>query len=164
MAFVVVLVGAVLVAVGGLGVVYVLGMRARSPLVLRPLVRLQRAVINPRQMRSAGRPGAYASIIRHVGRSSGASYETPVGAVATEDGFLIGLVYGARTEWLRNVLTSGSAAIVHEGRTYTVDRPEVVPMRSVETEFAPGDRRGFRVLGVDQALRLHRAEGSEVAA
>ncbi|MDH5244203.1 MAG: nitroreductase family deazaflavin-dependent oxidoreductase, partial [Chloroflexota bacterium] len=90
MELVVVLVGAALVAIGGIAAVYVLGMRSRSPFVIGPLVRLQRAVINPRQLRSAGKPGAYASIIRHVGRTSGKAYETPVGVVPTEDGFLIG--------------------------------------------------------------------------
>ena len=164
MALVVVLVGTVVVAIGGMGAVYVLGMRARSRLVIGPLVRLQRVVINPRQLHSAGEPGAYASIIRHVGRASGRPYETPVGVVATEDGFLIGLVYGSGTSWLRNVLASGSATIVHAGRTYAVDEPEVVPMRTVAARFGPGDQRGFRVLGVDQALRLHRVGPAEVAA
>jgi deazaflavin-dependent oxidoreductase (nitroreductase family) len=163
MALVAVLVGVALVAIGGMGAAYVLGMRARSWLVIGPLIRIQRAVINPRQLRSAGKPGAYASIIRHVGRTTGTSYETPVGVVATEDGFLIGLVYGAGTSWLRNVLANGSATIVHEGRTYAVDRPEVVPMRTVAAQFGPGDQRGFRFLGVDQALRLHRMGPADVA-
>jgi deazaflavin-dependent oxidoreductase (nitroreductase family) len=109
-------------------------------------------------MRSAGRPGAYASIIRHRGRVSGQAYETPVGAVATDDGFLIALVYGSRTNWLRNVLAAGSATIVNEGRAYAVDRPEVVSMRDVSASFSPGDQRGFRWLAVDQALRVRRVE------
>ena len=163
MSIVVVLVGTVLVAIVGIGAVYVLGMRAKSRLVIGPLVRLQRAVINPRQLRSAGSPGSYASIIRHSGRTSGRPYETTVGVVATDGGFLIGLVYGTRTSWVRNVLASGRATIVHEGRTYCVDRPEVLPMRTVAAHFAPSDRRGFRFLGVDQALRLHNAAPADDA-
>ncbi len=146
------------IGLGAIGLVVLVGMRAKSPLVLRPLVLLQRAVINPRQMRSAGSPGAYASVIRHRGRISGRAYETPVDAVPTDDGFVIALVYGSRTSWLRNVLASGSATIVHEGQAYEVDRPEVVPMRSVEARFAAGDRRGFRWLAVDEALRVRRIE------
>jgi deazaflavin-dependent oxidoreductase (nitroreductase family) len=163
MSVVVVLVGTVLVAIVGVGAVYVLGMRAKSRVVIGPLVRLQRAVINPRQLRSAGSPGSYASIIRHIGRSSGRPYETPVGVVATEDGFLIGLVYGTGTNWVRNVLASGRATIIHEGRTYSVDRPEVLPMRTVAAHFAPSDRRGFRFLGVDQALRVHNVVPADAA-
>ena len=153
-----ILVGALLLGVVAIALVFMLGMRAKSPLVLRPLIRLQRAIINPKQMRSAGTPGAYASVIRHRGRSSGRQYETPVGVVATDDGFLIALVYGSRTNWLQNVLASGSATIVHEGQTHQVDQPEIVSMQTVETHFTAGDQRGFRRFAIDQALRVRRVE------
>lgn len=158
----VILGGIVAVALVAVGLVVLLGMRAKSPLVLRPLILLQRKVINPRQMRSAGAPGAYASVIRHRGRVSGLAYETPVDAVPTDDGFLIALVYGSRTDWLRNVLATGSATIVHDGQATQVDRPEVVPMHSVEARFKAGDRRGFRWLAIDEALRVHRVEPGAV--
>jgi deazaflavin-dependent oxidoreductase (nitroreductase family) len=153
-----ILVGALFLGVVAIALVYVLGMRAKSPLVLSPLIRLQRAIINPKQMRSAGTPGAYASVIRHRGRTSGRPYETPVGVVAADDGFLIALVYGSRTNWLQNVLASGSATIVHEGQTYEVDQPEIIPMQTVAARFAGGDQQGFRLLAVDQALRVRRVE------
>jgi len=152
------LAGALFVGLAAIALVYMLGMRAKSPLVQGPLIRLQRAIINPRQMRSAGTPGAYASVIRHRGRVSGRLYETPVGAVAAGDGFVIGLVYGSRTNWCQNVLASGSATIVHEGQTHQVDQPEIVPMQAVETHFTAGDQRGFRRFAVDQALRVRRVE------
>jgi hypothetical protein len=150
------LAGALIVGLVVLALLYLLGMRAKSPLVLRPLIWLQRVVINPRQMQSAGTPGAYAAVIRHRGRVSGRQLETPVGAVAVGDGFVIALVYGPRSNWCQNVLASGSATIVHEGHTYAVDHPEVVPMPEVEAHFTPGDQRGFRRLRVDQALRVRR--------
>ncbi len=155
------LAGALFVGIAAMALVYMLGMRAKSPVVQAPLIRLQRAIINPRQMRSAGTPGAYASVIRHRGRVSGLPYETPVGAVSTGDGFVIGLVYGSRTNWCQNVLASGSATIVHEGQTHQVDRPEIVSMKTVETHFTAGDQRGFRRFAVDQALRVRRVETGE---
>lgn len=154
----VIVVGVLLLGVATIALGYVLGMRAKSPLVLGPLIRLQRAVINPRQLRTAGTPGAYAGIIRHRGRISGQPYETPVGVVPLDDGFIIALVYGPDTNWLRNVLAAGSATIVHDGCTYAVDRPEIVPMHRVSDRFTPGDQRGFRWLGVDQVLQVRRAE------
>ena len=60
-------------------IVFVLRMRGRSPRVLNAVRRVNRAIVNPRQMRSAGTPGAYASVIRHRGRTSGRPYETPLG-------------------------------------------------------------------------------------
>lgn len=153
--------GALILGLVVIALVYVLGMRTKSPLVLSPLIRLQRAIINPKQMGSAGTPGAYASVIRHRGRVSGQPYETPVGVVADEDGFLIALVYGSRTQWLQNVLAAGSATIVHEGQSYAVDQPEVIPMQTVAARFTSSDRQGFRVLRVDQALRVRRVEPEE---
>jgi len=152
------LAGALFVGLVAIALVFLLGMRAKSPLVLNPLIRLQRAILNPRQMRSAGSPGAYASVIRHRGRTSGRPYETPVGVVATDDGFLIALMYGSRTNWLQNVLASGSATIVHEGQTFAVDQPEIIPMQAVAARFTSSDQQGFRVLRVDQALRVRRVE------
>lgn len=152
------LAGALVLGLVAIAIVFVLGMRTRSRLVLSPLIRLQRAILNPRQMRSAGTPGAYAAVIRHRGRTSGRPYETPVGVVADDDRFLIALVYGSRTNWLRNVLASGFATIVHEGHTYQVDRPELIPMPEVAARFTSGDQQGFRLLHVDQALRVRRAE------
>ncbi len=152
------LAGALIVGLAVIAVVIVLGLRAKSPLVLKPFIGLQRKVINPKQMRSAGTAGAYASVIRHQGRTSGRSYETPVGAVADEDGFLIAIMYGPRTSWLQNVLASGTATIVHEGQAYQVDRPELVPIQAVADRFTSSDQQGFRVLRVAHALRVREVE------
>jgi deazaflavin-dependent oxidoreductase (nitroreductase family) len=152
------LLGAVLLGLLAVSAAFILGMRARSPRLLNAVRRFNRAVSNPRQMRSAGSPGAYASVIRHTGRTTGKPYETPVGAVATEDGFVIALVYGRNTDWLRNVLASGSAVIVHEGHTYRVDRPQVVPIEAAAGYLSAKDRRNHRLFGVDQCLRVRRVE------
>jgi hypothetical protein len=111
-------------------IVYVLGIRSRSSAVRNAARRFHHAVGNPLQMRSAGTPGTYASVIRHQGRTTGRTYETPVWAVPTEDGFVIAIVYGSQTDWLKNVWASGAAAIVHEGDIYPVDEPEIVSMES----------------------------------
>lgn len=152
-----ILIAALVLAGVVVGVVFFLAaMRARSPLALRTMIWFTRRVMNPTQMRTAGQPGAYASVIRHRGRRSGQAYETPVGVVAAADGFLIALPYGTHANWLRNVLAAGSATLVTEGHTYEVDQPELIPMDDVVDRFPPGDQRSFRVFGVDRALRLHR--------
>jgi deazaflavin-dependent oxidoreductase (nitroreductase family) len=144
-------------------IAFMLGMRARSRPLLDAVRRFNRAVSNPRQMQSAGTPGAYASVIRHTGRSSGRPYATPVGAVATEDGFVIALVYGWNTDWLQNVLASGSATLVHEGHTYRVDHPEVLPIEAAAAYLSASDRRFHRWFGINQCLRVHRVEPEEAA-
>ena len=120
--------------------------------------RLGRAM-RPLAIKSAGGVGASASVIHHTGRTSGRSYATPVGAVPTDEGFVIALPYGLRADWLQNVLASGSATIVHDGSTHDVDRPEVVPLSAVEDQFSPTDQRAHRLFGVDQCLRVRRRVG-----
>jgi hypothetical protein len=78
--------------------------------------------------------------------------------VPTEDGFVIAIVYGSRTDWLKNVLASGAAAIVREGDTYPVERPEVVPVESARAYFPAELQRIHRLIRVDRCLRVRRVE------
>jgi deazaflavin-dependent oxidoreductase (nitroreductase family) len=142
----------------GLAAVAVVLWRAKSPFILRPLIWLGKHAFNPIQMRTAGVPGAYAGIVRHRGRVSGRRYETPVGIIATDDGFLVTLPYGTQASWLRNVLAAGEAEFVTDGTTYRVDRPELVPMRDVASRFSATDQRLTRVLAIDSCLRVRRVD------
>jgi deazaflavin-dependent oxidoreductase (nitroreductase family) len=139
----------------------VVAMRTKSPRLLGAVRRFNRAFTNKLQRRSAGRPGAYASVIQHRGRTSGRLYETPVVPFATDGGFLISLPYGSNTDWLKNVLASGSAVLVTDGQTYTVDHPEVVATDEAKDEFPPKEQRTHRWFGVDQCLRLHLVEAND---
>jgi deazaflavin-dependent oxidoreductase (nitroreductase family) len=157
------LITGLLVALGIVGAVFFIGMRTKSPLVLDNVRRVNRAFTNPRVLRSAGTPGAPASVIRHVGRTSGRHYETPVGPIATADGFLVALPYGRRSDWLKNVLAAGNATLVHEGSTYTVDQPTIVPTTSVVDELPAGERRTLRLFRVGECLRLRQADVASYA-
>jgi len=63
--------------------IVVIGIRTKYPPVLNRVRRYARDVGNPRQLRSAGTPGAHASVLRHTGRKSGKQYQTPVTAMQT---------------------------------------------------------------------------------
>ena len=138
------------------GVVFFVGMRRGSPLVRDVVRRFNRAFGNPHQMKTAGTPGAYASVIRHVGRKTGRSYETPMVPFATEDGFVIALPYGSGTDWLKNMMASGSATIVHEGDTYRVDQPELVPTAMAAPYMPAKEQRELRRFAIDRCLRVRR--------
>ena len=86
-------------------------------------LRLFTRAMRPLALRSAGKEGSNTSVVRHVGRRSGKTYQTPVIAVQHDDSFLIALPYGKRTDWLKNILDRGSATIVTNGHTFEVDRP-----------------------------------------
>ena len=155
------LVVGMVLALMAIGIVFIAGMRTKSPRVLGAVRQVNRALWNPLSMKTAGKPGVYASVIRHVGRTTGRPYETPIGAVATDDGFVIALPYGSRADWVKNVLASGSATIVDEGNMYRVDQPEIIPMAVVAPRFPPKDQRSFRMFCVDQCLRVRRVEADE---
>lgn len=151
------LAAALVVGVGAIGVVFVVGMRTKSPPVLDAVRRTSRAM-KPLALRNAGTSGSATSIVHHVGRTTGRAYETPVAVAATDDGFVIALPYGANTDWLKNVLASGSATIVTDGATHAVHRPEVVPMAAVGTAFSAADQRAHRMFNVDQCLQLRHVD------
>jgi deazaflavin-dependent oxidoreductase (nitroreductase family) len=144
------------VVLAGLATVFVVGMRTKSPAVVDRMRMFNRAVTNPRVLRTAGSPNASAAVIRHVGRRSGRIYETPVGPFAVGDHFVIALPYGPRADWVRNVLASGSATLVHEGHTVPVHEPEVVSTADVAAVLPSSERRTLRLFGVDQCLRVRR--------
>jgi deazaflavin-dependent oxidoreductase (nitroreductase family) len=113
-------------------------------------------VMRPLAMRSAGKEGSGTSVVRHVGRRSGRTYETPVVATRHDDSFLIALPYGERTDWLQNVFDKGSATIVSNGHAYEVDQPEVIPMAEATTYFRPKEQRMHRQFHVDSALQVRQ--------
>ena len=112
-------------------------------------------VTRPLALRSAGKAGSNTSVVRHVGRRSGKTYETPVVAAQHEDSFFVALPYGERTDWRKNVLASGTAEVVTDGRTYAVDRPEMVAMTVATGYFGPKEQRLHRRFKVESALRVH---------
>ena len=157
------LLGGLVLLLLAIGVVFMAGMRMKSPPVLHAVRRFNRAFTNPRAMRKAGTPGAYASVIRHVGRTTGRPYDTPVGAFATDDGFVIALPYGSDADWLKNVLASGSATIVDEGDTYRVDQPELVATAVAAPHLPPKEQRNLRLFAVDRCLRVRLMGPDEVS-
>jgi deazaflavin-dependent oxidoreductase (nitroreductase family) len=165
MAGAILIVLAVLVlALLAIAILYVLGIRSKSATVRTAARRFHHGVGNPLQLRSAGTPGTYASVIRHQGRRTGRTYQTPVWAVPTEDGFVIAIVYGSGTDWLKNVLASGAAAIVHQGEIYRVDQPEMVPMERTRGYFPAKLQRTHRLVGVEGCLRVRRVKAVKTSA
>jgi deazaflavin-dependent oxidoreductase (nitroreductase family) len=145
---------------GAIATVFVVGMRTKSPVVLdavRHCGRATKRFVLP----TAGTVGSTVSIVRHVGRNSGRAFETPVQAVATDDGYVIALPYGLNTDWLKNVLASGSATIVHEGSTHVVDQPAMVSMAEAGHRFSSTDQRAHRLFRVEQCLAVRAAHSND---
>jgi hypothetical protein len=53
-------------------------------------------------------------------------------------------------------MASGSATIVHEGNTYRVDQPELVPTAMAAPYMPAKEQRELRRFAIDQCLRVRR--------
>lgn len=98
------------------------------------------------------------SLIRHVGRRTGRTYETPVILARTPDGFVAELTYGPDVAWYRNIVAAGRCVVVHRGAEYPIDRIE--PYSSEEGLRAFGYPRALvlRLLRRHEFRHLHEAE------
>ena len=89
-------------------------MRAKARPVLNTVRRINRFTKHF-VLKSAGTAGSPTAVVRHVGRTSGCKYETPIVVAQTDDGFAIALPYGMNTDWLKNVLSAGRGEF-YDGR------------------------------------------------
>jgi deazaflavin-dependent oxidoreductase (nitroreductase family) len=91
----------------------------------RRVARFNKLINNPIQ-------GTYAwllppwSIIVHRGRRSGREYRTPVLAFRRDGTLVIALLYGERSDWLRNLRVAGGGYVVRGGHTFAVGEPRVI--------------------------------------
>jgi deazaflavin-dependent oxidoreductase (nitroreductase family) len=83
------------------------------------------------------------SLVRHVGRKTGKTYETPVMLARTPDGFVAELTYGPDVAWYKNIVAAGQCVIVYRGAEHRIDRIE---------PYSAED--GLRAFGFPRALVL----------
>ncbi|MEF2975874.1 nitroreductase family deazaflavin-dependent oxidoreductase [Subtercola sp. YIM 133946] len=75
------------------------------------------------------------TIVQHVGRRSGRTFETPIIVQPTAGGFVIALTYGPDVNWFRNVVAAGGCVLVHHRRRYTVAGIEPMDARQAIAAF-----------------------------
>lgn len=65
-------------------------------------------------------------VLTHVGRTSGARYRTPLDAHPVDGGYVFILVYGSRSDWVRNVVEAGHARLVVDGQDIELAAPRLI--------------------------------------
>lgn len=115
----------------------------------RWLARFNRRVMNPREVRSGKRP-----VLTHVGRSSGRVYRTPLDAHRIDGGYVFFPLYGARSDWVRNILAVGTARLTAEGEDVELDHPRVVARDDVRELLPVGVKLPPGLLRVRELLRM----------
>jgi deazaflavin-dependent oxidoreductase (nitroreductase family) len=98
------------------------------------------------------------AILTHRGRKTGRLHSTPVNVFRRGDDYLFFLTYGSDSQWVRNVLASGSCSIETRGRAVQLVDPELVTDPDLRpapplVRFLEG-----RIAGVTQYLRMRAAK------
>lgn len=135
--------------------------KSRNPRVIGWLTWYHKHVTNPVWVRFFAGRSASSALLHHVGRRSGKAYKTPLTAHKSEDTIIVPLPYGTETDWLRNLRAAGQGVVELEGRTFTVDEPEVVPIDEVMPLLPSLLERIVHMHDTEQALRLHVAGSAE---
>lgn len=97
------------------------------------LARINKRVFNPREVKKGNRP-----ILTHVGRSSGATYQTPLDALPTTSGYVLVVRYGADSDWVRNTLAAGTATLRIAGQDQQLESPRMVSQSEAASQLALG--------------------------
>ena len=97
------------------------------------------------------------ALIEHRGRRSGTEYRTPVVARRTASGFVLPVPFGPQTNWVRNVLASGDAAVVWKGERHPVTAPRLIDLATAAPWLAGIQRRAATRLGIVDWLEVRDA-------
>ena len=94
------------------------------------------------------------SVVYHIGRQSGRTYQTPVLASYVEDKIIIPLSFGENADWVQNVLAQGSCVVSIKNRRMDATNPEVIDS-AVALAILPEKRRKlFERTKEERFLRL----------
>jgi deazaflavin-dependent oxidoreductase (nitroreductase family) len=121
-------------------------------------------VFNPRVLRAATQGETSWGVVHHVGRRSGAAYDTPIDAQRTPDGVLIPVVYDPRADWCRNILAAGHCTLTLNGEGLTLTEPQVIPIAEAQLRLSPEKGRSWHGIGIEHCLSLKTAAQSGTAA
>lgn len=110
---------------------------------------INKRVFNPREIRKGKRP-----TLTHVGRSSGKTYVTPLDAHPIAGGYMFILVYGSKSDWVRNIMQAGTATLTRDGAQIELTTPRVVSRNVAEAELAEGTKIPSGLINVDEFLQM----------
>lgn len=100
------------------------------------------------------------AVVHHRGRVSGRELAVPVALTVTPTGFVINLPWGARTNWVRNVIAAGGCTLRWKGTDHRVVDPRIVDAAAARPYYSRFAWSTARTLfPADAWLLLSRADG-----
>lgn len=94
------------------------------------------------------------SVVRHTGRRSGRTFETPVAARRVDGGFVLALAFGRGAQWYRNLRAAGGGVIRWRGAEYGVGAPEAIGTEEALATFNTVQRAGLRAADIDGYIHV----------
>lgn len=73
--------------------------------------------------------------LTHVGRKSGKAYKVPLDAHAVTGGYIFILMYGADSDWVKNILAAGSAQLTIDGEEIDLVSPRVIDTEAARAQL-----------------------------
>ena len=98
------------------------------------------------------------ALVRHIGRRSGKTYETPIMVEPVGDDFVIALTYGPEVDWYRNLLAAGHATLLWHGKRYNIEKPEPIDVTTALSAFPTTFKPLLRLLGVQHFFKTKYQE------
>jgi deazaflavin-dependent oxidoreductase (nitroreductase family) len=102
------------------------------------------------------------SIVRHVGRRSGRTYETPVILARVGEGFVAELTYGENVNWYRNIVAAGRCEVIRGREVHPVVGVEPYGTAEGRAAFPAVPRRVLVALGRTEFRLLRTGPAREV--
>ncbi len=119
---------------------------------------LVRCLSNRIFMTISGRWFRSYSIVNHVGRTSRRRYRNRVSAFPLGDGYVIAVLYGLESQWVRNVMADDSFTLPTKGGDHVLERPQIIGPGQALPDFPWLARRNARSRGIQHFVWAHSAE------
>lgn len=103
-------------------------------------------------------------VITHVGRSSGKTHRTPLGSWEVDGTRVFVIVYGSRSDWVQNILSSGRATLETGGQTEELGSPRLISGAAARSLLAGRDKLPPRFLRIDEYLQMDILSSQPAAA
>jgi deazaflavin-dependent oxidoreductase (nitroreductase family) len=103
-------------------------------------------------------------ILRHRGRKTGRVYATPLGMREYGDAFVMPRTFSAEAAWYQNVVAAGSCVVTYKGHDHVLVDPEVIDYATAAPAFPRYERLQFRLIGINEYVRMRRAPAHPASA
>lgn len=115
----------------------------------RWLAGINKRTFNRMELRRGNRP-----VVIHVGRVSGNTFETPPDAHAVDGGYIFILMYGAGSDWVKNVLAAGTARLRIDGTEIDLESPRLLTEEEAWEQLPATAKAPASFLQVTEYLRV----------